>query len=164
MKGLLFAALALALPATAEERTHDEVPLVAALSRATGTAVPGRIHSLPSYREKEAREALSFLSRGQGASRAEVHRTDLASAAPASATGSDQAQFRNKETAAAPATQPAKKPTRSFQVFFSRSWAPSVSGWLRDSVSSSASTVLVKLPVITAVEGARGTARRKRAN
>jgi len=26
MKGLLFAALALALPAAAEERTHDEVP------------------------------------------------------------------------------------------------------------------------------------------
>jgi len=41
MKGLLFAALALALPAAAEEPTHDEVPLVAALSRATGTAVPG---------------------------------------------------------------------------------------------------------------------------
>jgi len=52
----------------------------------------------------------------------------------------------------------------SFKVFFSRSLAPSVSGWLPESVSSNDSTALVKLPVITAVEGAPGTARRNRAN
>src|SRR5262245_35737557 len=39
-----------------------------------------------------------------------------------------------------------------------------ISGSLRDSVSSSDSTVLAKLPVITVVDGAPGTARRKRAN
>jgi hypothetical protein len=42
--------------------------------------------------------------------------------------------------------------------------APSVGGWLPERVSSSDNTVLVKLPVITAVEGASGTARRNRAN
>src|SRR5712692_93661 len=47
---------------------------------------------------------------------------------PASTTGSDQAQSPNNETAAAPATQPAKKPTTTFKVFLSRSSAPSVKG------------------------------------
>src|SRR4030095_8913454 len=87
-----------------------------------------------------------------------------ATATPASTTGSDQAQSLSHETAAASAMQPAKKPTTSSNVFFSRSLVPSISGSLRDSVSSSDSTVLVKLPVITAVEGAPGTARRNRAN
>src|SRR5712672_1433237 len=94
----------------------------------------------------------------------EVHRKDLVTAAAAKTTGSDQAQSRSRETASAPATHPAKKPRRSFEVFFTRSSAPSVSGWLRASVSSNDSTVLVKLPVITAVEGAPGTARLRRAN
>jgi hypothetical protein len=35
---------------------------------------------------------------------------------------------------------------------------------MRDTVSNGESTVLVKLPVITVVDGAPGTARRKRAN
>lgn len=87
-----------------------------------------------------------------------------ATATPANTTGSDQAQSASDETATAPATQPAKKPTRTLRVFLSRSLAPSVSGCVRDKVSSIDRTVLVRLPVITAVEGAPGTAIRKRAN
>src|SRR5262249_16350228 len=86
------------------------------------------------------------------------------SAAAANTTGSDQAQSRSKETPAAPTTHPTKKPTRRLRAFFHRSLAPSISGWSRDSPSSSESTLLVKFPVITAVEGAPDTARRKRAN
>src|SRR5215472_5797751 len=87
-----------------------------------------------------------------------------ATATPANPTGSDQAQSPSHETAAAPAMQPAKKPKTSSDVFLSRSLGPSTRGSLCDSVSNSDRTVLVKLPVITAVEGAPGTARRKSAN
>src|SRR5215813_9595371 len=83
---------------------------------------------------------------------------------PASATGTDQAHAPKIETAAAPAIQPARKPTTTFNVLFSRARAPSSKGRLGDSVSRSDNTALVKLPVITAVEGAPGTARRRRAN
>src|SRR6202790_3094568 len=51
-----------------------------------------------------------------------------ATATPANTTGSDQAQSASHETATAPATQPAKKPTRSLRVFLIRSLAPSVNG------------------------------------
>src|ERR1700730_6730763 len=87
-----------------------------------------------------------------------------ATAMPASATGNDQAQSPSKATAAAATTQPMKKPIRRWRDLFNRSVAPSINGCVRDSVSSSDSTVLVKLPVMTAVEGAPGTAKRKRAN
>src|SRR5260221_13733986 len=79
----------------------------------------------------------------------EPHRNAIAS--PASAAGSDQAQLPNHETAAAPTTQPEQNPPTSSTVFLKRSLAPSISGSPRDSVSSSDSTPLVKLPVITAV-------------
>src|SRR2546428_581001 len=81
-----------------------------------------------------------------------------ATAAAASTTGNDHDQSPSHETAAAPATQPAKKPMTSVEVFLRRSSAPSVSGRARDTVSSSDRTVLVKLPVITAVDGAPGRA------
>jgi len=55
-------------------------------------------------------------------------------------------------------------PTSSFEVLLRRSSASPISGRMRDTVSNSESTVLVTLPVITAVDGAPGTARRKRAN
>src|SRR5262249_6585886 len=83
---------------------------------------------------------------------------------PARRTGSNQAQSGSHETAAAPATQPAKKPMRALRAFFSSSLASFVSGSPGDRVSKSESTQLVKLPVITAVDGARGTASLKSAN
>src|SRR5260370_28566613 len=92
----------------------------------------------------------------------EPHRNAIAS--PASTTGSDQAQVPNHETAAAPTTQPEQNPPTSSTVFLRRSLAPSISGSPRASVSSRDSTPLVQLPVITAVEGAPGTARRRSAN
>src|SRR5215470_4998835 len=86
------------------------------------------------------------------------------SATPASATGSAHDQSPSNETAAAPTRQPAKNPATSPTVFFNCSPAFCISGSFRHRVSSNDSVVLVKLPVITAVEGAPGTARRKRAN
>src|SRR5262249_10517720 len=85
-------------------------------------------------------------------------------AAAANNAGSDQAQSPRKETAAAPATQPVKKPTTRLSVFFHRSLGPSISGLFPSNPSSSDSTLLVTFPVITAVEGAPGTARRNKAN
>jgi len=73
-------------------------------------------------------------------------------ATPAKVIGSNQAQSPSHDTATAPARQPAKKPATSSAVFLSRSFASSISGSVPDSVSSSDRTVLVKFPVITAVE------------
>src|SRR5215510_14596175 len=86
------------------------------------------------------------------------------SATPASATGSAHDQSRSHETAPAPTRQPAKKPATSCTVFFNCSPAFCSNGSFLHRVSSSDNTVLVKFPVITAVEGAPGMARRKRAN
>src|SRR5262249_38968284 len=51
-----------------------------------------------------------------------------ANAAAASTTGSDHAHSPRNETAVAPATQPAKKPTRTPKGLFTRSLSSSVSG------------------------------------
>src|SRR5262249_26379710 len=96
-----------------------------------------------------------------------VPRQELAgsnTATPASITGTDQAQSPSQVTAAAPATQPAVKPTTSFTVSFKRTSASRIKGWRGDSVSRATSTVVVRLPVITAVDGATGSASRRRAN
>src|SRR5229473_5711652 len=87
-----------------------------------------------------------------------------ATATPASTTGNDQAQSPRYVTAAAATTQPPKKPTRRCSEPVSRSASPAINGWVRDCLSSSDRTVLVKLPVMTAVEGATGRAKRRRAN
>src|SRR5215469_9893076 len=86
-------------------------------------------------------------------------------ATPASTTGSDHAQFPNQETAKAPSRQPIKKPPTRGSVSRNRSPDPGSSGEPCAKVSRSESTAVVKLPLITAVEGAPpGTASRKSAN
>src|SRR5229473_741822 len=86
-----------------------------------------------------------------------------ATATPASATGNDQAQSPSKETAAAATTQPTRKQKRSRRDLFNRPASTVISGRLGDDASINDSTVLVKLPVITAVEIAPGIAKRSRA-
>src|SRR5262245_48067847 len=67
-------------------------------------------------------------------------------------------------TAAAASTQPAKKPNSKWRTPLNR-WALfSIIDSSRERDSRSASTAFVKLPVMTAVEGATGKVRRKRAN
>ena len=82
----------------------------------------------------------------------------------ATATGNDHAQFPSQETAAAPARHPAKNPISAPSVLFKSAFAPFIRGSPREKLSSSDRTRLVVFPVITAVEGAPGTVRRKSAN
>src|SRR6266403_6163641 len=85
-------------------------------------------------------------------------------ATPPNRTGNDQAQSPNKETAAAATMQPPRKPKRRSRDLFKRPASTVINGRPRDNMSISDKTVLVKLPVITAVEIAPGIAKRKRAN
>ena len=65
--------------------------------------------------------------------------------------------------AAVARTQPVKKPTRRWRAPVRRLLSPSISGSVRELNSISPKTAFVKLPVITAVEGATGRAKRNRA-
>src|SRR5258708_5644775 len=85
-----------------------------------------------------------------------------ATAIAARTTGNDQAQSPSKEMATAATTQPARKPKSRCEDLFNRSASTGSKG-LREDASISDRTVLVKLPVITAVEIAPGMARRSRA-
>ena len=80
------------------------------------------------------------------------------------ATGNDHAQSPNRGTAAAATMQPMRKPNRGCRDLFNRPSSTVFNGRPCDSISISARTVLVKLPVITAVEIPPGKAKRKRAN
>jgi hypothetical protein len=87
-----------------------------------------------------------------------------ATAKAASATGNDHAQSLSNKTAVAPTTHPPQKPMRRWTEPVNRSVSPAINGWVRDRMSSADSTAFVKLPVMTAVEGATGIVKRKRAN
>src|SRR5215469_3991341 len=87
-----------------------------------------------------------------------------ATAAPANAAGSDQAQSPKYISAAVATTQPTKKATRRWRAPVNRLLLLSINGSVRELESTSDSTTFVKLPVITAVEGATGNVNRKRAN
>jgi hypothetical protein len=60
--------------------------------------------------------------------------------------------------------QPTKKPTSRWRAPSIRLLSPSINGWIRELKSTSPNTAFVKLPVMTAVEGATGKVKRKRAN
>ena len=87
-----------------------------------------------------------------------------ATARPANTTGNDQAQSPSDETAAAATTQPPKKPMSKWRDSLNRSASPANNDCFREMVSTSDNTAFVKFPVMTAVEGATGKAKRKRAN
>ena len=86
-----------------------------------------------------------------------------ATAAAASVTGKDQAQSASRGTAAAAMTQPNRKPTSRCTDLLSRSLSVVIKDWRFDSRSINDRTVLIRLPVITAVEIAPGIAKRSRA-
>jgi hypothetical protein len=69
-----------------------------------------------------------------------------------------------REMAAAATMQPTRKPKRRCRDLFNRAASAVINGPPCDSRSISARTVLVRLPVITAVEIPPGKAERKRAN
>jgi hypothetical protein len=83
-------------------------------------------------------------------------------ATPDSATGNDQAQSPRVETAGAATTHPKRNPNKGCKDLFKRPESVGGKGRL-DNESISAKTVLVKLPVMTAVETARGIAKRSNA-
>src|SRR5215831_10611289 len=86
-----------------------------------------------------------------------------ATAMAASVTGKNQAQSATKVTAAAATTQPNRKPSSRYTDRFSRSLSAVIKRWRFDDNSINDRTVLVKLPVITAVEIAPGMAKRSKA-
>src|SRR5258708_38815897 len=83
---------------------------------------------------------------------------------PASTAERDQAQSPRYVTAAAATTHPPKKPTRGCSEAFDRAVWPTVNRGVREVVSRKDSTAFVKLPVMTAVDGATGKPKRKSAN
>src|ERR1700682_3915079 len=87
----------------------------------------------------------------------------IAIATPDSTTGNDQAQSPSTETALALTTQPSRKPNSSCKDLFKRPASTGIKAPCLNSKSISDNTVLVKLPVITAVEIAPGIARRSSA-
>src|SRR3981081_83539 len=89
----------------------------------------------------------------------EHYRNAVATAA--SVAGNDQAQSPRREMAAAATTQPTRKPNRRSRDLFKRPASTAING-RPDNTSISDRTVLVKLPVITAVEIAPGIAKRSR--
>ena len=89
-------------------------------------------------------------------------RDDNATATAANATGKDQAQSPNMETALAAIRQPTRKPMRSCRDLFNRPLSTDIIGRF-DNLSISDKTELLKLPVITAVEIAPGMAKRSSA-
>ena len=78
-------------------------------------------------------------------------------ATAASAVGNDHAQSPSSMTAAVPTTQPKKKPNRRWSDLLKRPASTGSRGWRLDNKSISDNTVLVKLPVITAVVKASST-------
>src|SRR5262245_19650859 len=88
---------------------------------------------------------------------------DRAIATPDRATGNDQAQSRSIATATAAATQPKRKPTSRCKDCLRRPASTADTARPFDSSSMSDKTVLVKFPVMTAVEIAPGIARRSSA-
>src|SRR5262249_16402260 len=91
-----------------------------------------------------------------------VYRSTVAM--PASTTGNDQAESPKYETAAAARMHPLKKPMRGRNEAFSRSTSAGVDAWLRKVRFIAGRMACVKLPVMTAVEGATGQTRRSSAN
>jgi hypothetical protein len=89
-------------------------------------------------------------------------RKGRAAAKAASATGTDHAQSLKIETAAAATTQPTRKPTNRCRDLFNRPASSGNKARRFDRRSINDKTVLVKLPVITAVEIAPGIAKRRR--
>src|SRR5258708_38756892 len=87
----------------------------------------------------------------------------IAIAKPDSTIGNDQVQSPNTETAEALTTQPSRKPRRRCQDLLRRPASTGSKARSFDSKSISDKTVLVKLPVMTAVEMAPGIARRSSA-
>src|SRR5260370_38662574 len=87
----------------------------------------------------------------------------IAIATAASATGNDQAKPPSMNTADALTTQPKRKPKRRCNDLLKRSASTGSKARCFASKSISDNTVLVKLPVITAVEIAPGIARRSSA-
>src|SRR5215831_18900113 len=90
-----------------------------------------------------------------------LYRSAIAKAA--STVGIDHAQSRRTEIAAAATTQPARKPISRRSELFSRLRSTGVNGCRGDNRSISDKTVLVRFPVITAVETTFGNAKRRRA-
>src|SRR5215467_12477725 len=90
-------------------------------------------------------------------------RLGAAIASAAGATGNDQAQSAIKETAAAAARQPTRKPTSNRKELFNCSVSAGMSERRFDNNSISDRMAFVKLPVITAVETTFGNATRSRA-
>src|ERR1700736_3319197 len=89
------------------------------------------------------------------------YRTAIATAA--SAAGRNQAQSPANEAAAAATTHPKRNPSKRPSERFSGVESCGSRGWRSVSKSIADKTALAKLPVITAVEIAPGTARRRRA-
>src|SRR5262249_33484235 len=79
------------------------------------------------------------------------------------ATGNDQAHSPIVEMAIAAMTHPSIKPKRRYRDRFNRAPSALIRGCPRDSASMIERTVLVRLPVITAVEIAPGSAKRSSA-
>src|SRR5262245_41036066 len=80
-----------------------------------------------------------------------------------SATGNDQAHSPIVEMAIAAMTHPSIKPKRRYSDRFNRPPSALIRGWPPDSASMMERTVLVRLPVMTAVEIAPGSAKRSSA-
>src|SRR5256885_5288504 len=95
--------------------------------------------------------------------RAASTRSLTATATAASAAGRDQAQSPANEAAAAATTQPARNPSKRPSERFSGVESCGSNRWRAESKSIADKTALAKFPVITAVEMAPGTARRRRA-
>src|SRR5258708_7553156 len=107
-------------------------------------------------------ESMTLLSSASAASAPSTTATTTTATA-ASATGNDQAQSPNVETAAAATTQPTRKPQSRYRDLFRRPASSAINGRRFDNASISDRTVLVKFPVITAVEIAPGMAKRSSA-
>src|SRR5882724_10953500 len=87
-----------------------------------------------------------------------------ATATPASTTGRDQAQSPRFVTAAAATTQPPKKPSRRRREAHNRAVSLAVGGFAPPNRVQQRQHGVRQLPVMTALEGATGKAKRKRAN
>jgi hypothetical protein len=89
------------------------------------------------------------------------YRTAIATAA--STVGMDHAQSPSIEIATADTTQPTRNPISRRRDLFNRPRSTVIKCCCGDSISMSDKTVLVKFPVITAVETTFGNAKRMRA-
>src|SRR5262249_62420192 len=88
----------------------------------------------------------------------------IETAAAATATGNVQDQSFNSRTPRAPATQPQQNPTTGTVALPNLPLLGGMTGWPGETMSRNDRTEFVRLPVITAVEGAPGTASRSMPN